>query len=64
MDPIVSLQRLSQAGVALAGLTTQMAHAHEGHGALGELHAHGDTLWGLAALVAAVLIALSLGSRK
>ncbi|MEY3286275.1 MAG: hypothetical protein RL500_1005 [Pseudomonadota bacterium] len=64
MDPILSLQRLSQAGVALAGLTTQMASAHEGHGALGELHAHSDTLWGLAALAAAVLIALSLGRRK
>jgi hypothetical protein len=64
MDPILSLQRLSQAGVALASLTTQMASAHEGHGALGELHAHSDTLWGLAALAAAVLIALSLGRRK
>ncbi|MFN5722751.1 MAG: hypothetical protein ACK47O_02905 [Betaproteobacteria bacterium] len=64
MDPIRSLPRLSQAGVALAGLTTQMASAHEGHGALGELHAHSDTLWGLAALAAAVLIALSLGGRK
>ena len=64
MDPILSLQRLSQAGVALAGLSTQIASAHEGHGALGELHAHSDTLWGLAARAAAVLIALSLGGRK
>jgi hypothetical protein len=64
MDPILSLQRLSQAGVALAGLTAPMASAHEGHGALGELHTHSDTLWGLAALAAAVLIALSLGRRK
>jgi hypothetical protein len=41
-----------------------MASAHEGHGALGELHAHSDTLWGLTALATAVLIALSLGRRK
>ena len=50
--------------MALAGLTAQMARAHEGHGAPGDLHAHGDTLWGLAALAAAVLIALALGRRK
>jgi hypothetical protein len=64
MNPILPLQRFSPAGVALAGLTAQMARAHEGHGAPGDLHAHGDTLWGLAALAAAVLIALALGRRK
>lgn len=64
MNPILPLQRLLQAGVAFAGLTSQMARAHEGHGALGALHAHGDTLWGLAALAAAVLIALALGRGK
>ena len=48
----------------LAGLAAQIASAHEGHGALGELHAHGDSLWGLALLAAAVLIGLALGSRK
>ena len=48
----------------LAGLAAQLASAHEGHGALGELHAHGDSLWGLALMAAAVLIGLALGKRK
>lgn len=47
----------------LATLAAQMAAAHEGHGAWGELHAHGDSLWTLAALGAAVLIGLYLGKR-
>ncbi len=53
-----------QAGVALTALSAQIASAHEGHGALGELHAHGDSLWTLALLAAAVVIALALGARK
>lgn len=48
----------------LAALAAQIASAHEGHGALGELHAHGDSLWSLALLAAAVLIGLALGARK
>ena len=53
-----------QTGAALTGLAAQVASAHEGHGALGELHAHGDTLWNLALLAAAVIIGLALGARK
>lgn len=48
----------------LAALAAQIASAHEGHGALGELHAHGDSLWTLALLAAAVLVGLALGKRK
>ena len=48
----------------LAALAAQIAAAHEGHGALGDLHAHGDSLWTLALLAAAVLIGLALGVRK
>ena len=57
------LRPLRQAGLALTPLAAQMAAAHEGHGAMGELHAHGDSLWTLAALGAAVLIGLYLGKR-
>ena len=48
----------------LAALAAQLASAHEGHGAIGELHAHGDSLWTLALLAAAVLVGLALGKRK
>ncbi|MBM3388419.1 MAG: hypothetical protein FJY26_02785 [Betaproteobacteria bacterium] len=55
---------LGTATVVALGLVSQVAWAHEGHGAWGELHAHGDTLWGLAALAVAVLVGLVLGRRK
>lgn len=51
----------------LMGWAVPAALAHEGHGALGELHAHGDTLWGVAALVVAVVVGVVgvvLGKRK
>ena len=48
----------------LAAVAAQLASAHEGHGALGDLHAHGDSLWTLALLAAAVLIGLLLKARK
>ena len=48
----------------LAAVAAQLASAHEGHGALGELHAHGDSLWVLALLAAAVLVGLALGKRR
>ena len=48
----------------LAALAAQLAAAHEGHGALGVLHAHEDSLWALALLAAAVLLALALRARK
>ena len=47
----------------LAAMAAQIASAHEGHGAIGDLHAHGDSLWGLALLAAAVLVGLLMGKR-
>ena len=59
--------RTTAAVMALTALTTlaiPSASAHEGHGAVGEVHAHGDALWGLALLAAVVLIGLFLGKRR
>lgn len=55
---------ISQATALALGLVSQGAWAHEGHGALGELHAHGDTLWGLAALAVVVIVGWAWGKRK
>ena len=62
-------KRLAPRAVPLAAgtlpaLAAQIASAHDGHGALGELHAHGDSLWSMALLAAAVLIGLALVARK
>ena len=52
-------------GLVLAmGLVSQGVWAHEGHGGFGELHAHGDTLWGLAALAVVVIVGWAWGTRK
>ena len=48
----------------LAAMAAPLALAHEGHGALSDLHAHGDSLWTLALLAAVVLIGLLLKARK
>ncbi len=52
------------AASAAMGLLSQNGWAHEGHGGFGELHAHGDTLWGLAALAVVVIVGWAWGKRK
>lgn len=62
-----TLGRATVLGLELAlglGLACQVAWAHEGHGGFSELHAHGDTLWGLAALAVVVIVGWALGKRK
>jgi hypothetical protein len=58
-----AMGRVLALGLGL-GLVSQGDWAHEGHGGLGELHAHGDTLWGLAALAVVVIVGWALGKRK
>ena len=55
---------LGTAAVVALGSVSQSVWAHEGHGALSELHAHGDTLWGLAALAVVVIVGWAWGKRK